>query len=66
MHTITRHAVSHPAIIMDDSVLCGHIACSDIKLLTWISSTAAGLAPSIDHINDSKGKELQATMKCQE
>lgn len=48
---------------MDDSVLCGHFACTDIKLLTWISSTAAELGPSIDHINDSKGKELQAAME---
>lgn len=43
---------------MDDSVLCGHFAHSNIQLLTWISSAAAELRPSIDHINDSKGKEL--------
>lgn len=43
---------------MDDLVLCGHFACPDIKLLTWISSTAAEMGSSIDHINDSKGKGL--------
>lgn len=56
--TISRHVVSFPAIIMDDLVLCGHFACPDIKLLTWISSTAAEIGSSIDHINDSKGKGL--------
>lgn len=56
MLTIIRHAVSHPAIIMDDSMPCGHRACPDIKVPTWISSAAAALGPSIDHINDSKGK----------
>lgn len=56
--TISRHVVSRAAIIMDDSVVCGHFARPDSKLLTWISSTAAELGPSIDHINDSQGKEL--------
>lgn len=56
--TVSRHVVSRPAIIMDDSVVCGHFARPDIKLPTWISSTAAELGPNIDHINDSKGKEL--------
>lgn len=54
--TVIRHAVSHPAIIMDDSMPCGHPARPDIKVPTWISSTAAALGQSIDHINDSKGK----------
>lgn len=56
MLTIIRHSVSHPPIIMDDSMPCGHCACPDIKVPTWISSTAAVLRPSIDPINDSKGK----------
>lgn len=56
--TIIRRVVSRPAIIMDDSVPCGHFARLDIKLLTWISSAAVEPEPSIDHINDSKGKEL--------
>lgn len=34
MLTIIRHTVSHPAIIMDDSMPCGHCACPDIKILT--------------------------------
>lgn len=54
--TIICHAVSHPAIILDDSMPCGHSACPDIKVLTWISSTSTGLGCIIDHINDSKGK----------
>lgn len=56
MLTIIRHTVSHSAIIMDNSMPCGHCACPDIKILTWISSAAAVLGPGIDHINDSKGK----------
>lgn len=56
MLTIIRHSVSHPPIIMYDSMPCGHRACPDIKVPTWISSAAAVLGPSIDHINDSKGK----------
>lgn len=56
MLTIIRHIVSHSAIIIDDSMPCGHCAWPDIKILTWISSAAAVLKLCIDHINDSKGK----------
>lgn len=56
MLTIIRHAVCHAAIIMEDSMPCGHCAFPDIKNPTWISSAAAVLGLSIDHINDSKGR----------
>ena len=56
MLTIIRHAVSHPAIIKDDSVPCGRCACHRIRAPAWISSAAALLRPSIDPINDSSGK----------
>lgn len=54
--TIICHTVSHLAIILDDSMPCGHSACPDIKVSTWISSTSTVLGCIIDHINDSKGK----------
>ena len=56
MLTIIRHTVYHSAIIIDDSIPCGHCAFPDIKIFTWISSAAAVLKLGIDHINDSKGK----------
>lgn len=66
MLTVIRHAVSHPAIIMGDSMPCGRRACPDIKVPTWISSTAAVLGLGIDHINDSKGKvSYKQATKCQ-
>lgn len=54
--TIIHHAVSDPTFITRDSMPCGHQACTDVRVSTWISSTCAVVGCVIDHINDSKGK----------